>query len=89
MAEIGGDFTPPVEPGAGEGGPLNGSRRRRSRRGRRDRFGRRFEEAPAGEASAEGAEAVGEYEGEAEEVEPEPPEANEPVSRSRRTGGGA
>jgi len=79
VAEIGGDFTPPVESGAGEGGPLNGSRRRRSRRGRRDRFGRRFEEAPASEASAEGAEAVGKYEGEAEEIEPERLEASEPA----------
>jgi ribonuclease E len=74
VAEIGGDFTPPVESGGGEGGPLNGARRRRSRRGRRDRFGPRFEEAPAGEASAEGSEAVGEYE------EAEPPAASEPVT---------
>ena len=47
VAEIGGDFQQ-AAPEAGEGGPPNGSRRRRSRRGRRDRFGPRFgETAPA------------------------------------------
>ena len=59
VAEIGGDFQQ-AAPETGEDGRPNGARRRRSRRGRRDRFGPRFDEtAPveAGEGEAEPTEA--------------------------------
>jgi ribonuclease E len=59
VAEIGGDFTPPAD-GPPEEARSNGSRRRRSRRGRRDRFGPRVGETGAG------AEGTGEFEIEAE-----------------------
>ncbi len=57
VAEIGGDFSQATETAPEEGGRPNGSRRRRSRRGRRDRFGPRFGEAGEAEAGAEVAEA--------------------------------
>ena len=62
VAEIGGDFSQATETAPEEGGRPNGSRRRRSRRGRRDRFGPRTGEAGEAEAGAEGA-----AEGESEE----------------------
>jgi ribonuclease E len=51
VAEIGGDFAQAADATAEEGGRANGSRRRRSRRGRRDRFDARPLEA--GEASTD------------------------------------
>ncbi len=58
VAEIGGDFQQPAEGAAEEGERPNGARRRRSRRGRRDRFGSRG--AETGEAEGEAAAAEGE-----------------------------
>ena len=49
VAEIGGDFAQSAGGAPEEGGRANGSRRRRSRRGRRDRFGPRVDETQPGE----------------------------------------
>jgi len=51
VAEIGGDFQQPSVAAGEEGGRPNGVRRRRSRRGRRDRFAPRFGEGAPAEAS--------------------------------------
>ena len=66
VAEIGGDFNQVTTPPGEEGGRPNGLRRRRSRRGRRDRFAPRFEEngqpeATEGEPSEGGEEATPSY----------------------------
>jgi ribonuclease E len=64
VAEIGGDFQQSVGAPGEEGGRPNGLRRRRSRRGRRDRFGPRLDEAGQAETT--------EFEAEAEPTLGEP-----------------